>query len=50
VYSQFLYDNPNIRWTSITGAYDVPLGEGEQLVEYYDPNDYVDAYGYGTAK
>lgn len=50
VYSQFLYDNPNIRWTSITGAYDVPLGEGEQLIEYYDPNDYVDAYGYGTAK
>ena len=49
-YSQFLYDNPNIRWASITGAYDAPLSEGEQLIEYYDPNGSADPYGYGTAK
>ena len=49
-YSQFLSDNPNIRWTSITGAYDAPLSDGEQLIEYYDINDPVDNYGYGSAK
>ena len=50
VYSQFLHENPNYRWTSITGAYDVPLSEGEQLIEYYNPEDAVDDYGYGTAR
>lgn len=50
VYSKFLYDNPTYRWASLTGAYDVPLNEGEQLIEYYDPNDPTDAFGYGIAK
>lgn len=50
VYSSFLTDNPNYRWTSITGAYDVPLSPGEQLIEYYDPTDVTDAYGYGKAR
>ena len=49
-YSQFLAERPNVRWTSITGAYDVPLGDNEQLIEYYDPNGETDAYGYGTAR
>lgn len=49
VYSSFLAQNPNYRWASITGAYDVPLSEGEQLIEYYDPTKNADAYGYGQA-
>ena len=50
VYSQFLADNPNYRWTSITGAYDIPLAEGEQLIEYYDPSGNVNEFGYGNAQ
>lgn len=49
-YAKFLADNPAYRWTSITGAYDVPLAPGEQLIEYYDPNGVIDAYGYGQAQ
>ena len=49
VYSSFLAQNPNYRWTSITGAYDVPLAAGEQLIEYYDPNQNVNDFGYGQA-
>ena len=49
VYSSFLAQNPNYRWASITGAYDVPLSEGEQLIEYYDPTKNTDPYGYGQA-
>ena len=49
-YSKFLYDNPTYRWASLTGAYDVPLAKGEQLLEIYDPSGNVDMFGYGTAK
>lgn len=49
-YSKFLAEHPDYRWVSITGAYDAPLSAGEQLIEFYDPNGEVDAYGYGQAK
>ena len=49
-YSKFLYDNPTYRWASLTGAYDVPLAKGEQLLEVYDPSGNIDMFGYGTAK
>jgi hypothetical protein len=44
-YSPFLYQNPHLRWTSLTGAYDYPLESGQSLIEVYDPNDEVDMFG-----
>lgn len=50
VYSEFLQNNPNYRWASLTGAYDTPLADGEQLLEIYDPNSEADQFGYTKAK
>lgn len=50
VHVPFLFNNPNYRWASLTGAYDAPLAEGEQLLEIYDPNGEFDMFGHGKAK
>ena len=49
-YSPFLYQNPHLRWTSLTGAYDYPLTDGQSLIEIYDPNGEVDMFGWGKSK
>lgn len=49
-YSSFLYQNPHLRWTSLTGAYDYPLTDGQSLIEIYDPNGEVDMFGWGKPK
>lgn len=49
-YVEFLYKNPTYRWRAITGAYDAGLKPGEQLIEYYDPNDPVNEYGYSDPR
>lgn len=49
-YVEFLYKNPTYRWRAITGAYDAELKPGEQLIEYYNPNDPVNEYGYSDPR
>lgn len=47
---KYFRDNPNIRWTSVTGMYDYPIDPNHQLLNIYDPNQEVDMFGQGKTQ